>query len=55
MKKKCQTSFITHWLKDTSGGRYYNFGYFFSFRRPNQTPQEGLKSFKFANVMYYKT
>ena len=58
MKKKMSTNIIIHWLEGwVSQTQVENNNNtildVFSIRRPNQTPQEQIKSFKFANVMYY--
>ena len=48
------TKVIIRWHPVDGLVRYrVKFWVFFSIRRPNRTPQKELKSFKFANVMYY--
>ena len=59
MKKKMSANAITCWLEGWVSQTHQvknndnTILDVLSIRRPNQTPQEELKSFKFANFMYY--
>ena len=60
MKKKISTNAITRWLGGwvsqtelVENNVNKTLDVFFSIRRPKQTTQEELKSFKFASFMYY--
>ena len=57
MKKKMWTNVITRWFSqmhqvENNDNTILNV---FSIKRPNRTPQEEQKCFKFGNFMYYQT